>query len=400
MKEIKKVTIFGSYNGNSIGDTAILIGILSSLERIFNEHIKVDVLVIKRIGLLDELKKFNLNICPNEIVINKFESNTKFFPKFSRLLKKIKNKFFSETIIDVSKLNKSLSNSDFLLIGGGNLIMDLFPKWPKMLKQVCHEANKTKTKYSIIGVGAGPINTQKGADILNKSLIGANSVYFRDNESKKYCNEILGFNDSLLIPDLALSIKHNHNNNKRKNRVLINVASLYGDLWPEKNPTKFKKYIDGMVNLTLLIKDSLNVDELVVFNSNYPTDKEGSDVFINQLQESVKNIQLKIISGRRSVFELIQIGETATLAVVTRLHAGIIAAHGGCNVIAIAYQPKVKDVLQGFGISKSIIDLSTLLDWDRLNIEKKLKTTLDSEQLKHNMCFQKEIDKIISSILK
>ena len=77
MDEIKKITIFGSYNGNSIGDTAILIGILSSLDRVFKEHIKVDVLVIKQIGLLDELRKFNLNICINEIVINKFENNTK-----------------------------------------------------------------------------------------------------------------------------------------------------------------------------------------------------------------------------------------------------------------------------------------------------------------------------------
>jgi len=366
MDEIKKITIFGSYNGNSIGDTAILIGILSSLDRVFKEHIKVDVLVIKQIGLLDELRKFNLNICINEIVINKFENNTKYFPKYTKLLKKIKNKVFSETIVDISKLNKSLSTSDFLLIGGGNLIMDLFPKWPKILKQVCDEANKTKTKYSLIGVGAGPINTQKGRDLLRKALIGSKSVYFRDNESKKYCNEILGFNDSRLIPDLALSIKYDFNKNKRKNRLLINVASLYGYLWPEEDPTKFKKYIDGMVNLTLLIKDSLNIEELVVFNSNYPTDKQGSEAYINRLQEVKKNIPFKMISGRRSVFELVQIGETATLAVVTRLHAGIIAAHGGCNVVGIAYQPKVKDVLKGSGISKSEITglkAGLVFDW-------------------------------------
>ncbi len=42
---------------------------------------------------------------------------------------------------------------------------------------------------------------------------------------------------------------------------------------------------------------------------------------------------------------------------VTRLHAGILALRLGSPLLAIAYQPKVNDVLESVGLSKSIVGI-------------------------------------------
>jgi len=215
----------------------------------------------------------------------------------------------------------------------------------------------------MLSVGAGPISTSMGRKNLKHCLDGAEKVYFRDSFSKETSQIELEFDKGRVMPDLAMALCYKSSGSvKRKNIILFNVASLYGDAFPKKhyNPALFNEYIEGLVGLALDINAQHKFDEIVIFNSNFPADDFGSRLFFKKLKCSNVEAKVRVLEGRQSVAELMQLGESASLAVTTRLHAGIIVAQAGCKVIGIAYQPKVKNVLQQYGISSGIIELDEL----------------------------------------
>ena len=394
-----KITIFGSYNRGSIGDTAILLGLLSSLQRIYGKNIEVNILVFKELGLRNELERFNIDISVNEVVIDKLNNYTGVFSSVLNFYKRIKRKLFNESILDLPKSAKTINNADILILGGGNLIMDLYPRWPFMFRQICDLAIKSNTKYYILGVGAGPIDTNHGLTVFEKYLKKAEMVLFRDLESKEYCERKINFKNASLIPDLALGLNIEPSHDVSNKSILINVASVYGELWPVKNAAMFDKYIKGMVKLTFLIHDYYDFNELIIFNSNSPTDQQGMDSFSSLLQKNKFKNKIKVITGEKSVFELVKLGETATYAITTRLHAGIMVYKGGSKIIGVGYQPKVKDILEGSGISEAVIDLNDLLIWDSKKINQKLKDAFRQNTSQKPQNFTKKIDEIIYNVL-
>src|SRR5690606_26781202 len=73
------------------------------------------------------------------------------------------------------------------------------------------------------------------------------------------------------------------------------------------------------------------------------------------------NIHYKYVKGQLTVGELIKLCSQADIALVTRLHASLLATIAKCKIIAVAYQPKVNDVLSEAGISKNIIQIDSLI---------------------------------------
>lgn len=391
---MKKIAIFGSYNGNSIGDTAILLGMLSSLERIYGQDILVNVLVTREIGLKKELKEINLKININEIVIGHYCKSSNFIKK---TIFRLKNRFFSKTIYNMKRVDDALSGAEYLLIGGGNLIMDLYPIWPSLLQSICKAATELNIKYSFVGVGASPINTENGKAILKECLVGASKVYFRDKKSKETCENKLGVKDAFVMPDFALSLKSTYSNKRNTKKVLFNIASVYGNSWPEKDDNKFSQYIKGMVKLAFYVHSRYQFEKLVIFNSNYPTDKQGSEIFYEQLKSSGLKASIELIQGRKSVGELIELGKSAQFAFITRLHAGILMSLGGCKVIGVGYQPKVKDVLNESNISSYTIDLNDILNG--IGFESIVDNAIKDNKTFINKNNPAEIDKILVDIM-
>jgi len=395
---MKKISIFGSYNGCSIGDTAILLGMLSSLERIYGKNIRVDVLVIREVGLVSELKQLGNDIHAKEIVVNTFTSKTTPLHKINKALKKIRIRLFNGTLIDIDKVNESLSDSDHLFIGGGNLIMDLFSQWPLIIQEVCTTAHKLNVSYSFIGVGAGPINTFEGKEIFKSCLMGAERVYFRDNCSRDFCKKELKFDGAFLIPDLASALCYKPLDSIRKrNIILFNVASLYGNAFPHEyhDSNKLDEYVNAFVSLALDIDSKCKFDEVVIFNSNFPADASGSSKFFENLKGSGIREKVRIIKGRSSVAELMKLGQSASLAVTTRLHAGIMVALAGCSVVGIAYQPKVKNVLKELGMSSKFIELDALIDGE-FSVDNILSAVKGCEIKNHAL----NVDNILQDLLE
>ena len=101
-----------------------------------------------------------------------------------------------------------------------------------------------------------------------------------------------------------------------------------------------------------------------------------------------------MIDRELSVSEIILLGNSAKLTLVTRLHAGIMAHHGGSPVVAVSYQPKVKDVLQESAISNHVFDI------EFTNREEVIQQVIDSLDKKHEIQSKISMDKIDKVLIK
>lgn len=394
MKNHKKIAIFGSYNGTSIGDTAILLGFLSSLERVYGENIEVNVMLMKHIDIKKECLSLGIKLNIKKIVITEFEKSTNLLSSFTFLYKKFVNKFLYKRVVKLQTLHNALKDVDYLLIGGGNLIMDLYPKGPKLIQQICDAAIFQKVKYSFIGVGAGPIDTKYGKEVLKKSLLHAEYVFLRDQKSLNLVQDIYKEIKFSLMPDLAFGLNKAQGSLVDRDTLLVNVASVYAEGWPIKDADKFKHYIHHLIEVTKDLVNSKKFKKVILFYSNYPLDTIGGKAYMNELKQ--ENISIEVIDRALSVSEIISLANSAKLTLVTRLHAGIMAYHGGSPIAAVSYQPKVKDILQENGISNHIYDI------EFKNREKITKQIIDSINIKtkrKNKINREDIDKILIEVL-
>ncbi|MBF7052531.1 polysaccharide pyruvyl transferase family protein [Halomonas sp. KAO] len=347
-----KVAIFGSYNGGSIGDTAILLGLISSVFRVLGDDVEITVLALGTLGINSELEELGgrqrvkrvKEVAIYRKVDYSFLGVEKFLNKGWRVLRRLRGR----VQVNERRIRSVLNNSDVLLVGGGNLVMDLYKNWPKLLKLVCSVSKDVGVPYSFIGVGSAPINTLQGKNDLLYSLKSAKSVYFRDLTSKKYTEDHLGFEKSAVGPDLAFGIDSPQLTQADKENVLmLNLAAVYSRQWPVKDPDKYDNYLSNMVVVVDRLVESLSIKELVIFNTNYPLDETAAEDFIKKYKSSSNlSVSLNFIRGRNTVSRLLDICSKAKFSLVTRLHAGIISKISGAHVLAIEYQPKVKDVLE------------------------------------------------------
>ncbi len=361
---MNKIAIFGSYNGSSVGDSAILMGLLDSLRSSGAGERNFRIIVPSLFDLERELLGFDINIswdmspleAPPSSLVEKIVGKAKRMILPSRYFEKKKK----------VQVSNALSGCSALLIGGGNLVMDLYPAWPDVLKAVCDAALEKGVEYSFVGVGAGPVTDPRSVPILRNCLEKARAVYFRDSGSRDYCESVLGYNSGLLMPDLALHlpIRTGVELIRREKKALVNLAAIWGQSWPTPDDRRFTKYISSMVDLVGRSCRKLHIDTVEIFESN-TGDSEASEAFARHFNEKYIN-KIKLINpGRaRTVAQLVDSAKAAELAFVTRLHAGILAHKSGCEIVAVCYQPKVADVLLSCGVNPHLIGIDQIDEYD------------------------------------
>ncbi|XKE47242.1 polysaccharide pyruvyl transferase family protein [Halomonas organivorans] len=359
----KRIAVFGSYNAGSIGDTAILLGLISSIHRLYGDRVIVEVMVARTIDINNELKEIGVNFSVNEhVVFAQIDGNGGWVDKARSIYYRLKRKLFNQTIVKKKKVREVLGKCDVLVVGGGNLIMDLYPAWPPILKEVCEIARNSSVPYGFLGVGASPIKTSLGGHVLKECLEGARFVVYRDLYSKKYCEEMIGFYHASVRYDLAFGIERVRHDRQSvgADSLCVNLASVFSERWPERDSKKFDDYISGVIKLVDNLVKYHALRHVYVFNTNYPLDDIGAQEFLNRMSIHGAEYSVEYMSGKKTVKEIIDICSKAKVALVTRLHAGIISSIAGAQVVAIEYQPKVKDVLS------SHVSNALVLSMDRL----------------------------------
>jgi polysaccharide pyruvyl transferase WcaK-like protein len=251
-----------------------------------------------------------------------------------------------------------------LIIGGGNLLMDLFDENVRIIEAVCQAAMKAKVPYAFLGVGAGPIRSLDSQRRLGACLAGAAAVFVRDSESLALCRDILGRTDALKVadpafawPGLAASTMNDGGT------IALNVASIGDRTWPWIDEVMYQAYVRGFVRLVRAAVRQFNAKRLILVATNIRVDCRATEQVAAELEREMGEIDVSVaLVPCADVTDALTAFSRANVAITTRLHAGIIAANSGCRVLPIAYDPKVRAVLKDEGVSANAIDLHALID--------------------------------------
>ncbi len=358
---MKRIAIFGSYNSTCTGDTAIFMGLANACRQIHGQNARLEALAAGTLNLETEFTQLGLGPPCNQTRVIKPSLVWRAQKRVGRWIG-VQDDPAAQLV--TKQVSQSLKRADSLLIGGGNLIMDIYPFWPHVLNRVCRIARSLDVPYAFVGVGAGPISLEISRTLLSECLQHARSIWFRDQHSLAVCQRMLDMPNAVVAPDLAFGLRDfcvPRNLMGRSRVMAVNVAGVFGPSWPEHNPKKYQAYLRAMGNLTKALSQVQNVTKVIVYDSNRTADSQASKAFVNELHNAGIVATVTHIQKQMTVRETIDLCTRADLALVTRLHAGILAHLAGCRLIAVAYQPKVADVMTEHGMTRAFIELNDLI---------------------------------------
>lgn len=354
-----KIAIFGSYNGTSIGDTAILLGLLHGIAQIAPQA-QVTVLTMGPVGLARDLALTGLARAPDMVRAN--VHGPAEWPLMRGLWWRLERLGLPlGTTFNSARVRKVLTGHDLLIIGGGNLLMDLFEGGVALIENITAAAQATGTPYVFAGVGAGPVARATSHARLRACLAGAQRVVVRDAPSQHFCRDVLGRLDTQCAPDLAFALDHALSQADRKT-LAVNVAAIGSPAWPVQDAGLYDTYLEGMARLVVQACVQIQPAGIEIITSNPAVDLGAGRDLAARLDARLKGRVPRPVTmpPLRDVTDILDAFHRAQLAIVTRLHAGILAAHAGAPVLPVAYQPKVAAVLAEAGIAPAAIALDDL----------------------------------------
>lgn len=412
--------IFGSYNKSSIGDSAILQGIIDQFKENLN-HLTVfsfDPRTIKKTVNFGNIKNKVLCGSPlfNEKKVvqntfleeNKARSRVKEIIRNNKILFKITNSPYRAIITLKNdfeiyysnrqfwkQIKKEIGKLDLLLIGGGNLIMDFYSSWPIYPLIYTLLAKKVKTPVMLYAIGAGPINSLRAKIYFKIICHLANKITTRDKDSLKEIKK-LGIKHSKITvsADPAICIKFDKRKLKKikiiktikkiqKPPIGITVVPYFDKrYWPTGDVTIYKKYVKKMSSL---------VDEIVIrldrkvlfFTTNFPNDLL---ICYDIYRKATQKDKIFIIEDRLTVEEIISVISSCDIVIGTRLHSLILSYITLTPFLAFGYQPKVHSFCKQCWFDDFFIPLDRKLNFSTRSIINKLILLLNqTEKYKEKM---------------
>ena len=354
-----KVTVVGSYNGTSIGDTAILLGLLSAISAAYPSAI-VTVLTMGPLNLSRDLALTGLVHAPRLVRAN-IHSPAEW-PILRALWWRLQRFGLPlGTQFNLARARKALAGQDLLIIGGGNLLMDLFATGVDLVENITFAAMESAVPYSFAGVGAGPVSHASSAARLTACLAPARRVVVRDAPSRALCMEMLGRADTRCAPDLAFALPA-YESRATREVLAVNVAAVGAHTWPVRDAPGYQRYLNGMARLVLEAATQTRPARIEIITTNPAVDVGAAQDLAARLTEmAAVPVLMPVLHDVTGILDAFG---RAKLAITTRLHAGIMAAIAGAPVLPVAYQPKVASVLNEAGVAPQAIALKALQSQD------------------------------------
>lgn len=362
-----KIAIFGSYNGTSVGDTAILLGLMRAT-KLARPDAEISVLNMGPLDLSRDRTFAGLRDAPHLVRANAWAFEE--WPLLSSLAWRAQCVLPYRSMlgpINEARCRSVLRAQDLLIIGGGNLLMDLFAGGVELIERICNVATQAALPYCFLGVGAGPIDGEAARSTFASCLAGARSVVVRDQASLALCRQALGRDDTSKAPDLAFALQGAFAFTANRATLAINVAAVGDRTWPTRNETRYKAYVDGIVRLARSAIELRKPERVEIVSTNEIVDRRAvADVLAGLNDAPAAGGPPATIATCRDVTDVLAAFSRAELALTTRLHAGILAAIAGCRVLPVAYDRKVASVLEAERITHRAVQLSEICDpdWD------------------------------------
>ena len=385
-----RVGIFGSYNYASVGDHAILSGLLVQFRRRFphssfvifaagpdsvqetlngEKNAKV---VQGMLGLSTSRRVRQENVKAKSVSYRMERWIEQVSRRLPTVLGTVFHSFYRAIFIIVydvfvisrfsfwRSVKKEIETLQVFVIGGGNLLMDMFPRWPIYPLMYTLISRLSGVPVVFYAVGAGPLKTLRGRLYLRLACTLSDGLTFRDAASLEIVAEKLGVSrDKLYLaadPALCLQVDSTEPqmDEKKPLKIALTVVSFYREgYWPSPNNTIYRQYCRVMANVFNQVRQSFDV-HLTFFATNVQDIVAARD--IASLLDSPE--QIEIVDQRLGVDDILALLAKMDLVIGTRLHSLILSFVAGIPGVAFAYQPKVLAFYQRIGMEEYVIPVS------------------------------------------
>jgi polysaccharide pyruvyl transferase WcaK-like protein len=297
-----KITIIGWYGTETIGDRAILAGLISFFNKSYNKF---------------EIKLGSLYPFFSQRTID----------EDSYLWEKIIGKKVEIDIFDsklTSELDKAIYNSDLIIMGGGPLmhISEMY-----MIEYAFKKAKKLNKITGLMGCGVGPIFTNKFKKSLIEITNNSDLIILRDSASKENLKRIFKeFNktydfDSVNVsfdPAVECCIESDkYIENIKNNNIIINLREFPQDYSLDKSDSinEFLKFFIKKISRDY----SEHVIQLIPMHYFYIGDDDRT--FLNQIKFELNEKNIVVQNENLTLEETMGVYKNAYFNVGMRFHS-------------------------------------------------------------------------------
>lgn len=314
----KKVCILGWYGTETLGDRAILDGILSIF---YHTYGNCDFFVGSLYPFFTERTVYE-----DGAIYSKSAPDCKI------------------SIFDVKgNITEYIQQSDIVIMGGGPIMeLDLL----YLIYRGFKIAKRCNKQTVVLGCGLGPLKTKRLIGMAKKIITIADLVIFRDEESLKYANILTGgkyqfyaLEDPAIIS--ILQYRGLHKESEKETYLAINVRE------PDHHYPKMGENIENdFVHLIAKACEQYEKVKLVPMHTFYVGKDDRK--YMSRLALVTNSNKLEVLHKPLNLYELYEVYEKAQACIGMRYHSVVMQTLLNGNNYILDYTEKNKGKISGF----------------------------------------------------
>ena len=279
-------------------------------------------------------------------------------------------------------LRETIAASDLLIIGGGNLLLDVTDDWlrgPIAWHWFSSEiARIYQVPYMLFANSVGPFRTEWGKARSAHILRHAAAITVRDEESLRLVGEMGIARERVhLLPDPALTVTPDlgaaaHilsviDNPSLNGRLKIGV-SVRNLSW-QLDVCEVERYLTVLQRLCDRLVEEFEAGILFIPQCSYEHGRPTEDdrYVARQVLRGMRNKERAyVLNGQYRAEAVMGIYRWIDLALTTRLHGAVFSAAARTPFLAISYLPKVRGFLRHIDMEEWSLGLEDFQDEERI----------------------------------
>ncbi|NOR69324.1 MAG: polysaccharide pyruvyl transferase family protein [Methylomarinum sp.] len=325
-----KITVIGWYGTETIGDRAILAGLISFFNKSFSQF---------------ELKLGSLYPFFSDRTINEDHS---FYKELTK--KKCNIEIFNSK--DSCSLLNAIKTSDFLVMGGGPL-MDLNELF--MVEYAFKKAKKFGIKTALLGCGIGPLFNKKYRKSVFEISLNSDIHILRDRQSKENLTDIyhefgkkIGKSSIHTSYDPAVECVNEyiqHSNEKRLEYIAINLREFPQEY---SQGNRSEGINEGLREFIKDIAEEFLEKEIKLIPMHYFHIGGDDRVFLNNIALELNLENICVQNKNLNLKETIDVYSKAYFNIGMRFHSVVLQTIASGRNYVLDYTEPNKGKINGF----------------------------------------------------
>ncbi|MEC0264319.1 polysaccharide pyruvyl transferase family protein [Paenibacillus anseongense] len=306
-----KIFIVGWYGTETVGDKAILGGILDHYSEKYGSE-NLDIYISSLYPFITERTVYELKVRATVVPVY----SEQFFQRASVV--------------------------DEVIVGGGPL-MELDEL--ALIEWSFNLAKKNEKKTTVFGSGIGPLYSDEKKGAVKEILKLADSIYLRDNKSSNFAKELTGRDDILNIGDPAIKyiqkLKKAVNISEVPNKFSCFLRELtseyFGNLNYEEYISFKEKFEEGLARNIIYLSKKTGLKPHFYAMHNFVIGNDDRDFNYNFVNKYFSNIDVYVEDKLSTVETIVDSMRSSKLNLCMRFHSVVFAETLNSDFFAIDY---------------------------------------------------------------